>query len=193
MPSSQGDETQAPDDPQLLISLRADPARWLPAVLGRYQAPLLRHAGAILFDAAAAQDVVQESFLKLLANGRRIDDLPSWLHRVTHNLAVDHLRRETRLKKLHVEASRGPEPLAESADRPLHRKEVAQRLQDELRGLTANERAVLFLKIKEGRSYREISAITGLSASNVGYLVHQAITKLSARLGPVDARKGKTS
>ncbi len=35
------------DDPSLLARLRQEPARWLPTVLQRYEAPLLRHAGEI--------------------------------------------------------------------------------------------------------------------------------------------------
>lgn len=189
MTSPDGGSVSTPRDPDLLAALREDPIRGLPAVLDRYQVRLLRQAGAILLDGDAAQDVVQESFLRLLGNGHRIDDLPAWLHRVTHNLAVDHLRREARLKKLHVDAAEGAEALAEPADRALDRREIAERLQQEIQGLAPNERAVLYLKVKEGRSYKEISRITGLTTSNVGYLIHQAVKKLSTRLGPFRNRK----
>jgi RNA polymerase sigma factor (sigma-70 family) len=175
-------DPEAVDDTALTSELRRDPVRGLPAVLARYQTPLLRHATAVVADRAAAQDVVQESFLRLLANGHRVDNLGAWLHRVTHNLALDYLRKESRLKRLHRAASAGPEPLAPPADQPLERQEAWRLVQQELARLTPNERAVVFLKVKEGRSYREISAITGLSTSNVGYLIHQGLKKLAARL-----------
>jgi DNA-directed RNA polymerase specialized sigma24 family protein len=54
------------------------------------------------------------------------------------------------------------ELLADPADRELDRREAEAILSEELRRLPANERAVLFRKLKEGRSHREISAITGL-------------------------------
>lgn len=41
---------------------------------------------------------------------------------------------------------------------------------------------VMLLKIQEGRSYREIAEITGLTATNVGYLIHQAMKTLKVRL-----------
>ena len=178
------------DDGELLAGLRRDPVRGLPAVLSRYEAPLLRHAAAVLGDGAAAQDVVQEAFLKLLGNGHPVENLPGWLHRVTHNLALDHLRKESRLKRLHREAVPASEPLAEPADRDLDRREAEAILAQELRKLPPNERAVLFLKLKEGKSYKEISAITGLSAGNVGYLIHQGLKRLTARLRPAGALKG---
>jgi RNA polymerase sigma factor (sigma-70 family) len=170
----------APEEP--LARLRRDPVRGLPALVALYEASLLRHAAAVVGSAAAAQDVVQESFLRLLSNGQPIDNLSAWLHRVTHNLALDHLRKEARLRKLHLAAAPRTEPLAPSPAEDHDRTESHALLLAELRRLAPNERAVLLLKIKEGRSYQEISALTGLSTSNVGYLIHQGLKKLTARL-----------
>ncbi len=166
----------------LLARLRSDPVRGLAAVLAAFEAPLLRHAAAIVGSASAAQDVVQESFLRLLASGQPIDNLSAWLHRVTHNLALDHLRKEARLRKLHMAAAPRTEPTAPSPAEDLDQREAHALILGELERLTPNERAVLQLKIKEGRSYQEIAALTGLSTSNVGYLIHQGLKKLSARL-----------
>ena len=170
----------AADD--LLTRLRRDPVHGLPAVLALFEAPLLRHAAAVVGSASAAQDVVQESFLRLLANGQPIDNLSAWLHRVTHNLALDHLRKESRLRKLHLATAPLTEPLAPSPAEDLERREAHALVLGELERLAPNERAVLMLKIKEGRSYQEISELTGLSTSNVGYLIHQGLKKLTARL-----------
>jgi RNA polymerase sigma-70 factor (ECF subfamily) len=178
--SPAADAPDAPDD--LLAHLRRDPVRGLAPVLASFEASLLRHAAAVVGSAAAAQDVVQESFLRLLANGQPIENLSAWLHRVTHNLAVDHLRKESRLRKLHLAAAPRTEPVAPSPADDMDKREAHALLQDELERLSANERAVLALKIKEGRSYQEISEMTGLSVSNVGYLIHQGLKKLTARL-----------
>jgi len=182
-----------PDDAQLLEHLRRDPARGLPAVLAQYERPLLRHAAAVVGDSASAQDVVQEAFLRLLANGHPVENLAAWLHRVTHNLALDHLRKESRLRKLHRAAAPPSEPLAESADRDLDRREAQAVLAQELKQIPPNERAVLFLKLKEGKSYKEISVITGLSEGNVGYLIHHGLKRLTARLRPAGTLKGVAS
>jgi len=174
------DSLNPPDD--LLERLRRDPARGLAAVLASFEGPLLRHAVAVVGSASAAQDVVQESFLRLLSSGQPIDNLSAWLHRVTHNLAVDHLRKESRLRKLHLAAAPRTEPLAPSPAEDLDRREAHARMLGEIERLSPNERAVLMLKVKEGRSYQEISDLTGLTTSNVGYLIHQGLKKLSARL-----------
>jgi RNA polymerase sigma-70 factor (ECF subfamily) len=180
MPEPAAPETL--DDASLLLRLRTEPARWLPAVLERYERPLLRHAGSVLSDAAAAQDVVQECFLKLLRNGQPVTNLSAWLHRVTHNLAVDHLRGESRRQRLHAVAAESTPTQSPSAEDALAVEDAEASIEHELLALSANERAVLHLKLKAGKSYREIAEITGLSQGNVGYLVHHAVKKVAARL-----------
>ena len=44
--------------------------------------------------------------------------------------------------------------------------------------LTENQRNVLILKMQEGKTYREISEITGLTVSNVGYLIHHGLKRM---------------
>ena len=63
------------------------------------------------------------------------------MHRVTHNLALDHLRRESRLRKLHLAAAPRTEPLAPSAHEELDRRESQALLLREIERLTPNERA----------------------------------------------------
>jgi len=49
-------------------------------------------------------------------------------------------------------------------------------------GLSANQQEVVRLKFQGGLSYREISNVTELSVTNVGYLLHTAIQKIRDRL-----------
>ena len=62
------------------------------------------------------------------------------------------------------------------------RREVAGIVTEKLFGLPPNQRDVLILKIHENKSYREISEITGLTLSNVGYLVHCGLKALAREL-----------
>jgi RNA polymerase sigma-70 factor (ECF subfamily) len=179
------------DDESLLARLRREPARWLPAVLQRYEAPLLRHAGSVLADPVAAQDVVQECFLKLLGNGQPVQNLSAWLHRVTHNLAIDHLRGEARRQRLHLAAAHARPTAAPSAEEEITGHHARALVEREIRSLTPNERAVLHLKLTAGKSYREISEITGLTTSNVGYLIHHAVKKLASRLKAQGVVRGR--
>jgi RNA polymerase sigma factor (sigma-70 family) len=175
-------------DSDLLARVRAEPQAAIADVLTCYERPLLRYARALVGSDGAAQDVVQEAFLRLLRKARSVRNLPSWLGRVTHNLAIDHLRREARMKKAHQAAvvETGPEPTVP----PDAARADAAALERELGLLTPNERAVIVLKVIEGKSYKEISAVTGLSTSNIGYLIHHGLKKLAAKMGAAGAPRG---
>ena len=64
----------------------------------------------------------------------------------------------------------------------LERKETASRATAILENLPENQREVIRLKVQNGLSYREISDVTGLSVSNVGFLLHKGIKTIRERL-----------
>ncbi len=60
-----------------------------------------------------------------------------------------------------------------------------------LSSLSANQQEVIRLRFQSGLSYREISAITDLSVSNVGFLIHTAIKTIREKLGAGEGRHEK--
>lgn len=166
-------------------------------IVRRHEAPLLRYAAHFVSNSDAAQDVVQNAFIKLSLlwkpdAGRSPAELSAWLYRVTHNLAVDHIRRETRRsfflsrhaveKEGEIAKAQGPSAISAEAER-------AAAL---LKSLSLREQQLVTLKIYEERSYKEIAQITGLSESNVGYILHHAMQKLALAIGNTDTEKGCT-
>lgn len=154
------------------------------AIITAHESVLLRYVTRIVNDAAAAQDVVQETFIKLFRtwrNGARpTDNLRPWLYRVAHNAAIDYIRHESRLHHVHEqEASErtAPEP-ANPGDPP----ERVQIVLGHLHRLDPAEQQVLLLRIQEGLSYREISLVTGRTEGNIGCILHHAVQKVSASL-----------
>ena len=65
---------------------------------------------------------------------------------------------------------------------PLESGELADVVATKLLGLPPRQRDVLILKVQEEKSYREIGEITGLTTSNVGYLIHQGLKTLASEL-----------
>ena len=64
----------------------------------------------------------------------------------------------------------------------LEKSERIVRVRSEIDRLRPRLRMVMLLKVQEGKSYREIAEITGLTTTNVGYLIHQAMKTLKTRL-----------
>ena len=64
----------------------------------------------------------------------------------------------------------------------VEKKEAAGRATAVLDSLPQNQREVIRLKVQNGLSYREISEVTGLSVSNVGFLLHKGLKTIRERL-----------
>ena len=158
---------------------------WVRRTLGRHEAELLRYARHLTGDAEAARDVVQETFLRLCREDRAELDghLIEWLFTVCRNQALDVKRKERRMATVTVEAvaeataqTPGPESEAEQRD-------SADRVLELISQLPHNQQEVLRLKFQSGLSYREIAAVTGLSETNVGFLIHRGLKTVRERMG----------
>jgi RNA polymerase sigma factor (sigma-70 family) len=152
----------------------------------RYQTPLLRFAAALV-GGGLADDVVQDTFLRLVAARREEveDHVVAWLFTVCKNRALELKRgraRETPMDEGQEMISSQPTP-AEALE---HRDEASRlmRLVDEL---PERHREVVALRFAGGLSYREIAGVTGLSETNVGFILHTALKTLKKRLAEIDA------
>ena len=153
----------------------------------QYETPLLRYATSILNNAHAAQDVVQNTFIKLCKQWRKgarpSRTIKGWLYRVTHNEAIDYLRRETRLRALHKkQAKEKTHDCPDGVHCPAEEKDAYENVLRHIRALAQREQQVVLLRLQEGLSYGEISSITGRTKGNVGCILHHAVKKLSKRI-----------
>ncbi len=150
--------------------------------VAEYERQLTGYAAGITHDLETARDVVQDTFLKLylqpdpsLIAG---PGLKAWLFTVCRNRALDWLRRNRRLVSMELETV--PEPAATEpgpGEAAADHEETSEILRFFSR-LPANQAECLRLKFQHDLSYREISAATGLSVTNVGYLIHAGLKRL---------------
>lgn len=159
-------------------------AEWVRTALREYEGPLIRYAAQITGDLDRARDVVQDTFLRLCAeNPARLNShLKEWLFTVCRNRALDVMRKEHRMKpmdevQLETSASREPSPAAQA-----EQNENTQQAIHLLESLPVNQKEVVRLKFQGGLSYKEISRVTNLSVSNVGFLIHTAIKTLRQQM-----------
>lgn len=182
----------SPDTAEQAGPLRAQD---IEAIVAQHEAALLRYATRILNDPAAAQDVVQDVFIKLFRNWRDgahpAPQLKGWLFRVTHNRAVDHIRRESRLRILHWEQARRLKPSCPPEQgQDLQQQEAMRLALQHLRKLDPAEQQIVILRLQEGMSYREIAEITKKSEGHVGFILHHAVKKLSRSLRDAGVIRG---
>jgi RNA polymerase sigma-70 factor, ECF subfamily len=146
--------------------------------------PVYYYLMAFLGDAAAADDLAQEVFLRLYAHlhrGRPVENVRVWVFRVAHNLAFDERQRHQRLALLDAPAweeicSVLPDPSLNPEQRALQRERL-ECLHSALQWLSEQERQCLLLRA-EGLRYREIGEILGIGTSTVGEFLQRALRKL---------------
>ncbi len=164
--------------------VKPDVADWRSSLFEVQQAALVSYVTHLLGDLEAARDVVQDAFLRLCdADPDQVrDHAVPWLFTVCRRRALDQLRKERRMQALDdagVENLTAGEP---SPDVAAGTNDDAERAGRFLKRLPPNQREVVVLKFENGLSYREISELTGLSITNIGFLIHTALRQLRRQL-----------
>lgn len=144
---------------------------------------LVRTLTALLRDGAAAEDCVQEAFVRAFkAWPRYRPDAPAeaWLHRIALNVAASH-RRYQRLREIgevlrrigRPELERDPATVVERSD-----------LLDALRRLPPRQASAIVLRHYHGYTNREIAAALGVPERTVASRLAAARERLQQELGP---------
>ena len=155
-------------------------SEWVRDALLEYEGPLMRYAQRITGELELARDVVQETFLKLCRQERAEVDghLSQWLFTVCRNRALDVQRKECRMSTTSALDERISAAEAEAPGAVAEQKDSMVRVLQQLDRLPDNQQDVIRLKFQNELSYREISDITGLTVSNVGFLLHVGLKRL---------------
>jgi RNA polymerase sigma-70 factor (ECF subfamily) len=154
----------------------------------RYSRPLFRLAFRMTNSETDADEVVQETFLRAWRVLDRFDGRASfstWIYRIAANCALDLVRVRRRGELLPID---GGLPLASGApspDRLVFDRQVGERLDLALAGMTAQERTAFVLRHHEDLSIEEISASLGLSREAAKHSVFRAVRKLRQALQPL--------
>jgi RNA polymerase sigma-70 factor (ECF subfamily) len=162
------------------------------AALGLFQehgAAVYRFAAVLVRHHQDAEDVVQETFLKLLRHldaGGDATNLRGWLFTVAAHAARDRQRRRGRwIPWLPVHEAHVPPPVLPDEDGRL------KRARDALRRLPVRDRLLLALRA-QGLSYRDIASAARIKPASVGRLLARAVGRWeAARANHGDGTLGK--
>jgi RNA polymerase sigma-70 factor (ECF subfamily) len=150
---------------------------------------MFRLAWRLTSDEGAAEDIVQEAFIKAwrkIGGFRMESSFKSWLHRITVNTAMDYLRKQSRRKQFETEEPEW-EPGLQSAEMPVHDTQIDIRRQTEaaMMDLSEVERSALLLKHFEGHSINEISQILEITTGACKQAIFRAVKKMRIALRPL--------
>ncbi|HEY4247748.1 MAG TPA: RNA polymerase sigma factor [Lacunisphaera sp.] len=149
------------------------------AVFEAEESGLLRYAIGLVRRRTVAEEIVQETFLRLHQVWAEVDNPRAWLYRSVRNLALNHLRDQKPESEL-------KEDTATADDHPpadvLGRNEAIGTMRLLLAEMSDEDRTLIRLKYNDDLKYQEISQRTGLSISNVGYRLHHVLKSLADAL-----------
>lgn len=176
----------ASDNALLLQQARIGDARALAEIHDRYYPKLYRYALYRLGDAAAAQDVAGEVFVRLLDTLRAgrppQSTLGGWLFGVAAHLVADHFRRAPRESVPISDGLRSHASTALEAEERLQH----QQLRETMRQLTPEQQEVIALRFGDGFSLEQTTEIMGKSVNAVKALQFRATAALRRALGEMD-------
>lgn len=133
-------------------------------------------------DVSATDDIVSEIFMKVALNLDKYDRryaFSTWLFAIARNTLADYFRMKNRNRAdSWNDFFEYSAPISEQPDEKLLSDETIENLLRAIGKLDDRQRKILELKYLSELSNVKIAEVMNLSASNVGYLHHQAIKKL---------------
>ncbi len=166
--------------------MEVSPRELVESAQADFEGPLTGYAAGLLGgDWERARDVVQDTFVKLHRQDPEMiqGKLKSWLYTVCRNRSIDVLRKENPMLSSSGEAFENMENASPDPSNAMEQKESFEEVLKFLERLPENQREVIRLKFQGDLSYKEISDVTGLSVSNVGFLIHTGIKRLRTLMG----------
>ncbi|EED31626.1 RNA polymerase sigma-70 factor [gamma proteobacterium NOR5-3] len=150
----------------------------------QHQRPLSSYARRMLSDVSAADDIVQETFLRLWTRAASFNSaaarLTTWLHNIAHNLCVDSFRRNARMEFTDDEARL--ESVSNGPDGDIEAMESAWRVRRALQALPERQRSALLLCHYQGLSNRDAAKIVEVSVDALESLLARARRRLKEEL-----------
>lgn len=171
------------DEAALVGRVAAGEAQAFRALVDRHLPTVLAIARRMLRDDAEAEDVAQETLLRLWRNAARLElgegGVRPWLRRVAANLCIDRVRarRNTSLGDALPEEVEPPSQMTRLVER-----ELGKRVDAALKALPERQRLALTLFHYEGMSQIEVGEMMGISDEAVESLLARARRALKAGL-----------
>ncbi|AFL90285.1 RNA polymerase sigma factor, sigma-70 family [Terriglobus roseus DSM 18391] len=168
----------------------AAPVITVESLVPAYTPLLFRMAHAVLRNRAEADDVVQETFLRVVQHRMSLPDVRDmrvWLVRIAWNLALDR-RRKLRPDQMEDAFAQSLVSAELPADRAVAEALELKAVLAEIERLPKAERHVLLLAAVEEMNHAEMAAVLGRSESAVRALLFRARTRLRERLNRRSAR-----
>ncbi|HEX8951341.1 MAG TPA: RNA polymerase sigma factor [Polyangia bacterium] len=191
-----GELVRDDSDESLMLRYRDGDVRAFELLVTRHRKPLFNFILRFVRDTAAAEDVTQETFLRLVKGAdayERQAKFTTWLYTIARNLCVDAARRGKHRKAASLDAPVGDEDGSASlldfvadggaaVDRQAQSRELAVRLQQAIESLPDEQREIFLLREVADLQFNEIANVIGCPENTVKSRMRYALEKLREAL-----------
>lgn len=144
------------------------------------------YAYRLLGNQKDTEDITQEVFLRLWTNAEKWKSekskLTTWLHRITHNLCIDYLRKQGRMQTQDTFDDEADDSLSANKESADDKNDEIKLLSEAIGALPENQRSALSLCHYQGFSNKEAAAIMDISVKALESAIARAKRSLREKL-----------
>lgn len=187
-------------DNQLVKIIRRGEHERYAELINRYRGKLFAYLYCLVGQKDETEDLLQIVFIKVYKNLARFDQsrkFSSWIYRIAHNEAVNHIKRKY-LKKFvsweDIVTTKDQLELSSTEDNASEewiKNERVKEVHDIVDKLPVKYKQVLILRYFSGKSYKEMAEIIGKPVNTVGTLINRAKEKLHEEIKNEEEKIGK--
>ena len=182
--------TMETEEAQIAQGLRRRDPEVLDALIEQYQHRLLRYLAHMTHNQATAEDLFQETWIRVLEKGHQYDGksrFATWLMTIAHNVAIDHLRKKVPHSLDEMRDTEDAAPFEPVANEPSPFEQAAAsedrgRINAALEQVPTIFREVLVLRFQEQLKLEEIAKLVGIPLATVKTRLYRGVQALRPAL-----------
>jgi RNA polymerase sigma-70 factor (ECF subfamily) len=152
-------------------------------LLEKHLPSLSNYVMRMMANTAEADDIIQETFIRLWTRGNKFNPetakLTTWLHNIAHNLCIDYFRKNSRLVDNSIEL---PIAVAPGPEEDLAHQGLAENIQQAMMSLPERQRSAIIMCHYQGLSNKDAAAVLNVSVDALESLMARGRKKLRTLL-----------
>ena len=151
-------------------------------IVARYKDKLLNHIFFYVKNREAAEDIIQDAFVRVYLNKDKYKDLAkvsTWIYTIAINLAKTEINKSSRAEKFSITGKNGEKDFElpdkhNITDEPVLKKELKETLMSAIESLDDKFREIILLRDIDGLSYEEIAEVLEIPVGTVKSRINRA-------------------